>query len=229
MGKWLAALLLLLLLSLAAAPAGAVRFVDVGTTMNIPPAIGGAWGDYDNDGYPDLYVDGLWQSHRAVLYHNNGNGTFTEVTSAAGMDLAPATCVRAALQAAGVRVLQWVAPDARIVSAPLDTLRACAGDGTVSALRAEALLKLRALIEGGDAGGRSGLSRAAREPAPAQRRTSRTAWGACRWAKSTARSLQSVLSRRRLVSANALSAWHAVVALPIAASTSCLRRRRPTG
>ena len=39
--------------------------------------MGVAVGDYDNDGYEDLYVTGLGGNH---LYHNNGNGTFTDVT-----------------------------------------------------------------------------------------------------------------------------------------------------
>jgi enediyne biosynthesis protein E4 len=39
---------------------------------------GVAVGDFDNDGYPDLYVTGYG---RAILYHNNGNGTFTDVTA----------------------------------------------------------------------------------------------------------------------------------------------------
>ena len=43
---------------------------------------GVAVGDFDNDGYPDLYVTGY---DRAILYHNNGNGTFTEVTAKAGV------------------------------------------------------------------------------------------------------------------------------------------------
>jgi hypothetical protein len=43
---------------------------------------GVAVGDFDNDGYPDLYVTGYG---RAVLYHNNGNGTFTDVTAKAGV------------------------------------------------------------------------------------------------------------------------------------------------
>jgi enediyne biosynthesis protein E4 len=43
---------------------------------------GVAVGDYDNDGYPDLYVTGYGS---AILYHNNGNGTFTDVTAKAGV------------------------------------------------------------------------------------------------------------------------------------------------
>lgn len=45
--------------------------------------IGVAVGDYDNDGYPDLFVTGV---HGNTLYHNNGNGTFTDVTQKAGLD-----------------------------------------------------------------------------------------------------------------------------------------------
>lgn len=40
----------------------------------------GAWGDYDNDGFPDLFVCGYNQQHR--LFHNEGNGTFKSVTNA---------------------------------------------------------------------------------------------------------------------------------------------------
>ena len=44
--------------------------------------MGVATGDYDNDGYPDLYVTSYGHN---VLYHNNGNGTFTDVTASAGV------------------------------------------------------------------------------------------------------------------------------------------------
>jgi hypothetical protein len=43
---------------------------------------GVAVGDFDNDGYPDLYVTGYGS---AILYHNNGDGTFTDVTAKAGV------------------------------------------------------------------------------------------------------------------------------------------------
>src|SRR5712664_3368947 len=39
-------------------------------------------GDYDNDGYEDLFVTYFGKN---VLYHNNGNGTFTDVTEKAGI------------------------------------------------------------------------------------------------------------------------------------------------
>jgi len=43
--------------------------------------LGVAVGDYDNDGYDDLFVTAYGQNH---LFHNNGNGTFTDVTQKAG-------------------------------------------------------------------------------------------------------------------------------------------------
>src|SRR5229473_1992742 len=44
--------------------------------------MGVAVGDYDNDGYEDLYVTAYGNNK---LYHNNGNGTFTDVTAQAGV------------------------------------------------------------------------------------------------------------------------------------------------
>ncbi len=43
---------------------------------------GVAVGDYDNDGFDDIFISALGQSR---LFHNNGNGTFTDVTKLAGM------------------------------------------------------------------------------------------------------------------------------------------------
>src|SRR5271169_342685 len=44
--------------------------------------IGVAIGDFDNDGYEDIFVAGV---HGNTLYHNNGDGTFTDVTEKAGL------------------------------------------------------------------------------------------------------------------------------------------------
>jgi len=61
-------------------------FTDVtakaGVGSNTLFGMGVAVGDYDNDGFPDLFVCGYG---RSVLYHNNGDGTFTDVTSRTGV------------------------------------------------------------------------------------------------------------------------------------------------
>src|SRR5207248_427554 len=43
---------------------------------------GVAVGDYDGDGFPDVYVT---QFGRSILYHNNGDGTFTDVSKSSGI------------------------------------------------------------------------------------------------------------------------------------------------
>ena len=44
--------------------------------------MGVAVGDFDNDGYDDIFITALGQSH---LFHNNGDGSFTDVTKKAGL------------------------------------------------------------------------------------------------------------------------------------------------
>jgi FG-GAP-like repeat len=45
--------------------------------------MGVAVGDYDNDGFPDLYITNYGKN---TLYRNNGDGTFTDVTAKAGVE-----------------------------------------------------------------------------------------------------------------------------------------------
>jgi enediyne biosynthesis protein E4 len=64
---------------------GKLSFTDVTESSGLGLAAQGsgvAAGDYDNDGYTDLYVTNYGHN---VLYHNNGNGTFTDVTATAGV------------------------------------------------------------------------------------------------------------------------------------------------
>ncbi|MBT8387386.1 MAG: VCBS repeat-containing protein, partial [Ignavibacteria bacterium] len=44
------------------------------------------WGDYNNDGWIDLYVTNYSEYQGNFLYKNNGNGTFTDVTTIAGVE-----------------------------------------------------------------------------------------------------------------------------------------------
>lgn len=62
-------------------------FTDVTQTagLSVGPGLfffGVAAGDYDNDGYPDLYVSGY---RRSLLYRNTGKGRFEDVTDRAGV------------------------------------------------------------------------------------------------------------------------------------------------
>lgn len=60
-------------------------FTDVTEKAGVPGGtfgMGIAVGDYDNDGFPDLFVTAYG---RCILYRNNGNGTFSDVTDKAGL------------------------------------------------------------------------------------------------------------------------------------------------
>jgi hypothetical protein len=62
-------------------PTGKLSFTDVtdqaGVAGNGGYAMGVAVGDYDNDGHPDMFVTNYG---RDILFHNNGDGTFSDVT-----------------------------------------------------------------------------------------------------------------------------------------------------
>jgi len=60
-------------------------FTDVTLKAGVPGdayGMGVAVGDYDGDGFPDLFVT---QYAKSILYHNNGDGTFSDVTATAGV------------------------------------------------------------------------------------------------------------------------------------------------
>ncbi len=66
---------------------GNFRFTDVTEKAGVREGgltLGVAWGDYDNDGYQDIYVANDFG--RDALLRNNGNGTFSDVSKAAGAD-----------------------------------------------------------------------------------------------------------------------------------------------
>ena len=64
---------------------GGFRFRDVSAAAGVKRTsfgLGVTVADYDNDGFPDLYVSNYGPN---ILYHNNGDGTFTDVTEKAGV------------------------------------------------------------------------------------------------------------------------------------------------
>ncbi len=66
---------------------GVLQFEDVATQAGVAATAqdssGVCFGDIDNDGYEDLYVTGIGGPN--ILFHNNGNGTFSDITAAAGV------------------------------------------------------------------------------------------------------------------------------------------------
>ncbi|MEZ4802916.1 MAG: FG-GAP-like repeat-containing protein [Gelidibacter sp.] len=70
---------------------GSFNFTDVTVAAGFPNAslktFGASFGDYDNDGFLDVFISNLDYSgiKPNYLYHNNGNGTFTNVSQSAGI------------------------------------------------------------------------------------------------------------------------------------------------
>jgi enediyne biosynthesis protein E4 len=64
---------------------GGLKFTDVTETARVAGrgySMGAAAGDFDNDGFTDLFVAGV---NRNILYRNRGDGTFEDVTERAGI------------------------------------------------------------------------------------------------------------------------------------------------
>ena len=63
-------------------------FTDVGIQANVAQsdqASGCVFGDYDNDGFVDLLIARAGSDNSPILYHNNGDGTFTDLTQLANL------------------------------------------------------------------------------------------------------------------------------------------------
>ncbi|NNE55931.1 MAG: CRTAC1 family protein [Flavobacteriales bacterium] len=79
---------------------GSFNFTDISTSVGLDTGIREWWGaafcDYDHDGFLDLYVAKYYDwlnnfdpDHESILYHNEGDGTFADVTISAGVHLPP--------------------------------------------------------------------------------------------------------------------------------------------
>ena len=68
---------------------GDSTFSDVTSSSGIdaPDYTSGAWADYDNDGYIDAAISKNGETNCIRLYHNDGDGTFTNVTSSAQINM----------------------------------------------------------------------------------------------------------------------------------------------
>ena len=68
---------------------GNLNFTDVSISSGIfttnQKSFGASWGDYDNDGFLDVFLTYRSGTESNRLYHNNGDGTFSNVSNAAGI------------------------------------------------------------------------------------------------------------------------------------------------
>lgn len=72
---------------------GSFNFTDITQTAGLPLGnmltYGASWGDINNDGFLDVYISNrdIYNNHTNKLYKNNGNGTFTDISISAGVNL----------------------------------------------------------------------------------------------------------------------------------------------
>lgn len=73
---------------------GSMTFTDITDSAGLPSSnlytYGASWGDYNNDGYLDVFVNNRTGIVPNKLYKNNGNLTFSDVSFQAGIDLSAA-------------------------------------------------------------------------------------------------------------------------------------------
>jgi len=121
---------------------GNMNFTDVTASLNMPTngprhGYGYSWGDYDKDGWLDVYVC-LYNSEpfiRNYLLHNNGNGTFTNLASSAGVDVG----AYLSLQSAWIDVNEDGWPDLYVINEGQENhLFINDGDGTFTNMAAAA-------------------------------------------------------------------------------------------
>jgi hypothetical protein len=88
---------------------GEAGFTDIAPSQGMDIVASGetaVWADFDGDGWPDLFVPyySFTYPFQSFLYHNNGDGTFTDVAAPAGVSLA---LIPAALRPEGAQAADW--------------------------------------------------------------------------------------------------------------------------
>ena len=115
---------------------------DAGLCIENVTTQGACWGDYDLDGYLDLYVANYdSENFHNWLFHNNGDGTFTEVSEVAGVD----DGLRASFQGVWMDYNRDLLPDLFVVndrSLFTNAMYRNNGDGTFSDVSSELGLDL---------------------------------------------------------------------------------------
>ena len=109
---------------------GDAFFQNIATTAGVGTTLGSyhaVWGDYNNDGFVDLYVVNFGYGQPNILYKNNGNETFSDVTQQSGVDGHPTEQSRNAMWG-DYNNDGWL--DLFVVNQGKDVLYRNMGDGT---------------------------------------------------------------------------------------------------